>query len=106
MDPNAALEQIRESVSTIQSDALPEADYHHALNRLAELVDGLDQWLSRDGFLPDDWKAEEDKPVPYRKGDRCRMLGDQQVEHWDCDEWADGVITRFNRVVSVPGQGT
>lgn len=29
----------------------------------------------------------------YAKGDRCRILGDYKVEHYDCDEWADGVVT-------------
>lgn len=29
----------------------------------------------------------------YKKGDRCRLLGDYRVEHHDCDEWADGVVT-------------
>ena len=29
----------------------------------------------------------------YKKGDRCRILADFKVEHYDCDEWGDGVIT-------------
>ncbi|QDK03355.1 hypothetical protein SEA_ROMAN_114 [Microbacterium phage Roman] len=38
-------------------------------------------------------EAEKDEQVGYRKGDRCRILGDYKVEHYDCDEWGDGVIT-------------
>ncbi|QAU07436.1 hypothetical protein SEA_ALLEB_104 [Microbacterium phage Alleb] len=29
----------------------------------------------------------------YEKGNLCRILPDFKVEHYDCDEWADGVIT-------------
>lgn len=29
----------------------------------------------------------------YGKGDRCRILPDYQVEHYDCDEFGDGVVT-------------
>lgn len=38
---------------------------------------------------------ENDAPVPYvyQKGDRCRIIGNFQVKHFDCDEWADGTIT-------------
>lgn len=44
-----------------------------------------------------------DQPIPYAKGDRCRILGDFKVEHYDCDEWGDGVVTDVRtgkRVVS------
>jgi len=34
-----------------------------------------------------------EKEFKYAKGDRCRILGDYKVEHYDCDEWGDGVVT-------------
>lgn len=52
MDPDAALAEIRELVDRIKA-----ADSRHTVQRLAELVDGLDQWLSRGGFLPAAWLA-------------------------------------------------
>ena len=51
MDPNAALAEIR-AILTNFSFGMNEA------LRLAELVDGLDDWLSHGGFLPDDWKEK------------------------------------------------
>ena len=50
MDPNAALDEIRSIVARADG-GLGRSD----AERLAELVDGLDGWLSRGGFLPADW---------------------------------------------------
>lgn len=50
MDPNVALAQIRELVEALQQepdDSLAEA--------LVDLVEGLDDWLSKGGFLPEPW---------------------------------------------------
>jgi len=44
MDPDAALEEIRQLCRTSDS-------------RLAELISGLDEWLSRGGFKPADWQT-------------------------------------------------
>lgn len=30
---------------------------------------------------------------PYAKGDRCRILSNYRVEHYDCHTYADGVVT-------------
>jgi hypothetical protein len=50
MDPNAALAEIRTIISQHNRDGgLVVAA------RLAELVDGLDGWLSKGGFLPAAW---------------------------------------------------
>lgn len=56
MDPNRALADIRRLVARLDAgfngpEPFDPADAHE----LAELVDGLDQWLSRGGFLPDAW---------------------------------------------------
>lgn len=47
MDPNETLSAIRHTVMSPGN----LADY----DRLCELVDGLDQWLSKGGFLPAPW---------------------------------------------------
>jgi hypothetical protein len=54
MDPNAALELIRRLVK--ESDTCTDNQAPHLLEQLAVAVDGLDEWLSRGGFLPDPWQ--------------------------------------------------
>jgi hypothetical protein len=51
MDPDAALDELRSWVDGDNSGhpASERAD------RMAELFDGLDGWLSKGGFLPDAW---------------------------------------------------
>ena len=49
MDPNAALTEIR---SILARNDLELPDYE----RLAELTEALDKWLSNGGFLPDAWQ--------------------------------------------------
>lgn len=55
MDPNAALAEIRELTAAFEHDGA--TDEHDAV-RLAELVSGLDEWLTRGGFLPDAWRRD------------------------------------------------
>lgn len=62
MDPEAALEECRKAASAI-TDALdreqaPDSD---DVQLLSESFMALDAWLTNDGFLPEGWKAEEDK---------------------------------------------
>jgi hypothetical protein len=59
MDPDVALREIREIAGS--SDQPSEAGFR----RLAELVDGLDTWLTNGGFLPTDWHL-----ASAAKGDR------------------------------------
>lgn len=54
MDPDAALAQIRELIIKQQTDnELNDTD----TDRLVELIDGLDEWMTKGGFLPTDWSA-------------------------------------------------
>jgi hypothetical protein len=46
MDPNATLAAIRELLASDTPDVI----------ELAELMEALDMWLSRGGFLPTDWE--------------------------------------------------
>ena len=59
MDPNEALRKIREAFRAYDLDN--DLD---AAEVALEHFTALDEWLSKDGFLPTDWKAEEDKPEP------------------------------------------
>lgn len=53
MDPNATLTEIRElAYRIVEERDSRESTY----DRLAELVQALDEWITRGGFLPNDWK--------------------------------------------------
>lgn len=56
MDPTAALKALR--TFTAHRDLLDRsnpAEVAQALDEVLDLVDGLDQWISKGGFLPKDW---------------------------------------------------
>ena len=68
MDPNEALRLIRAYIAQMKvEDTTPlreSADLFNFVQHardLAETVEGLDEWLSKDGFLPADWLADEDR---------------------------------------------
>jgi hypothetical protein len=48
MDPTTVLADIRAMIADYQQGTVPS--FH-----LLDLVDGLDRWLTRGGFLPDQW---------------------------------------------------
>ncbi len=52
MDPNETLREIRELLASVNEiHTLDE----HETDRLAELFEALDQWLTAAGFLPESW---------------------------------------------------
>lgn len=51
MDPNTALAEIRELVAESYREALTEDE----TSRLCDLIEGLDRWVTRGGFLPAAW---------------------------------------------------
>lgn len=56
MDPNKTLKDLREIVSLYNEG---DAD-HWEIERAVELVEALDEWLSKGGFLPEAWSPEWD----------------------------------------------
>lgn len=69
MDPNANLQKQREIVQRLQElhdvgrqhsglDISDEDEVMALAMQLAELVEALDGWLSKGGFLPDVWKHQ------------------------------------------------
>lgn len=68
MDPNSNLAEMR-----YIADGFVDGDYEEdalkiaKAERLAELVQALDEWLSRGGFLPKPWAIE---PNNIRTGGR------------------------------------
>jgi len=57
MDPDANLAEQRRIAARLLDDNQRKDDYGRAqdANRLAELVQALDEWLTRGGFLPPSW---------------------------------------------------
>lgn len=63
MDPNEALRQIRTRVAALLNGGGRTQDEWDVMSsELAELVDGLDQWLTRGGFPPEAWREGPDAP--------------------------------------------
>jgi hypothetical protein len=57
MDPNKALETIRECTGELRSqDDDGTLDSGSQTGTLLEAIESLDEWLCKGGFLPDDWK--------------------------------------------------
>lgn len=55
MDPDDTLTQIRELITKYQTSAEEMSTSDAA--ELVLLVDGLDEWLTKGGFLPTEWNA-------------------------------------------------
>jgi hypothetical protein len=55
MDPNANLAELRRIVERHANSEASEGDYSRAL----DLVEALDDWIARGGFLPSDWQAQQ-----------------------------------------------
>ena len=51
MDPTANLKELRELYKSV----LKDGSDNDTLNRMAELIEALDQWITNGGFLPNQW---------------------------------------------------
>lgn len=58
MDPNETLRQIRAHIKAMNEADEKEdaAAYAFAAMQLAESVEAMDEWLSKGGFLPEEWE--------------------------------------------------
>lgn len=60
MDPNEALRNCRRIANSLVEKMDADEDLEslpvHKVNQLIESFQGLDQWLSKKGFLPKDWE--------------------------------------------------
>jgi hypothetical protein len=84
MDPNVALEEIREQVA--EFEGLSDDNFVDALRAADQIVEhfkALDEWLSKDGFLPSAWQSDDEKTHP---GLNDRILS--AVAEWSDDEFA------------------
>jgi hypothetical protein len=55
MDPDQTLRDLRDEIATIKAKA---DDVDVETEQFVELFDALDEWLSKEGFLPGDWGRE------------------------------------------------
>jgi hypothetical protein len=66
MDPDVALDELLDLLDRIATlaDMHPSATVaDRDINRMLELVEGLDSWLTSGGFLPDRWQpASRSRP--------------------------------------------
>jgi hypothetical protein len=57
MDPNANLAEQRRIVARINEEQYSAKDLIYDAIRLAELVQALDEWIAKGGFLPTAWQT-------------------------------------------------
>jgi hypothetical protein len=62
MDPDVALKQIRHTCNEIDKCENPDEAAQLA-ETLATLVQGLDHWISKGGYLPKEWRRENPGPA-------------------------------------------
>lgn len=58
MDPNETLRLIRLTAKQYRTDRRGPLATAHA-DQLVEFIDALDEWLTKGGFPPEDWKTGE-----------------------------------------------
>jgi hypothetical protein len=68
MDPNACLKEMLEIAASFTDGHLDDVE----AQRLAELVDALDGWLTNGGFLPERW----DRPMMLTCS-QCKAVVDE-----------------------------
>lgn len=55
MDPNEALRELRRIMTQLDK-AQAAWEVEQLAERAADVFGGLDDWLSKGGFLPDEWR--------------------------------------------------
>jgi len=61
MDPNLILAELRDLIDQWKQseDGYPCEEHETAAEIIVEHVEALDEWLSRGGFPPDQWSADQ-----------------------------------------------
>lgn len=60
MDPNEALAKMRAAITRYNEGlANDSGDWISNAQEAVEMAEALDEWLSKDGFLPSDWEADD-----------------------------------------------
>jgi len=63
MDPNKALKNLREAEKQYRAAPAGSMAERVAASNMADAFEALDEWLSRGGFMPVDWRVVK----PLRK---------------------------------------
>lgn len=68
MDPDANLAEQRKLAADLVDDYVDENEtFRDKAERLAELVQALDGWITKGGFLPAAWQSTPAAPLPAKK---------------------------------------
>jgi hypothetical protein len=129
MDPNACLNEIRYLLKDIDWEV-----YDERITSLLEHVQALDEWLTKDGFIPKDWVSTEHREsangeprmtdaqrnrlwelcgnynVPFRENDyvlssKQATIGAGWVEGWVGGNMYSGIVARKTIYVGVSPEG-
>lgn len=105
MDPNEAYKKINESIGEIYNELYDSFDPDSQVGQIITHFEALDNWLSRGGFLPDEWERKPVNPCncehashfdepdsPRTSHKYMRVPADRQTARYVgdiCDECAD-----------------
>lgn len=57
MDPNETLRRLRGLTERVHcGEVMSDDEIENVMEELAELVDALDEWITKGGFLPKAWQ--------------------------------------------------
>jgi len=96
MDPNVSLARLRDAMARLHTheqkpewETAPSALRAHDddLRDAVDAFEALDGWLSRDGFLPADWKSDDEK--------NATVCGCGQPLVWVDDHWEHNVAPSY-----------
>ncbi len=88
MDPNAALQRLREILSLANTDDPPGSiDMEQMLTEAGELFRGLDEWIGDGGVLPADWNPATYKSRSFHRLDAGPTITIRQAQCKKCG-WA------------------
>lgn len=69
MDPNETLKQARAAARDFERASAMSTEEMEAADRLLKTFTDLDEWLTKDGFYPQDWEGASDEAVAVAKVD-------------------------------------
>lgn len=111
MDPNATLEEMRRISKEIlearhDQEMTPGERFRSietSATRLAELSQGLDEWLLKGGFLPKEW-ADQNKDIGFPEEVRDILWPEEEPDReWSMDTLDEIQQALANRGIEPPG---
>lgn len=94
MDPNAALNNIREAVGELrQQDDDGVLDGTSQVGFLLESFEALDEWLTKGGFLPEAWREKDEAPRFYVVNN---VTKERISRGYESEESANAICYQYN----------